>query len=379
MHDKKRYLFIDLLRFLAVIVMLQGHTFDALLSASIKSHSLYYIHDFFHGFVAPMFLFASGVAFGVSTFKKWEEFSTLSKAFAKRAARFCGLILLGYALHLPYFSIHKILYYSTSQAIASFLQVDALHCIAVTLLIVQIAVLFVRQEKTIAVAAGVIALLIALTSPLLWSISLSKYFPLWFVSYINVENNSWFPLFPWSAYIFGGISFAYLFVNAKEHHHAVRLMQRAVAIGTGCIFIAVIVANIPLGIYPAHDFWKVNPAVITARFGFILLVLSGLFFAEHAVRLPSALPSVLGRESLFIYIINLLLLYGSVINNGLQFYFGSSLTINQAFFVFILLFLTISSFAYGWHFLKTNYRGVALFVRILVLWLLLFYFFTKPY
>src|SRR5512138_3001569 len=94
---KQRYLFIDLLRFTAVIVMLQGHTFDALLSPRVKQASLFYIHDFFHGFVAPMFLFASGVAFGVSTMKKWDVHRHLSRPVMKRIGRFIGLVIIGYA------------------------------------------------------------------------------------------------------------------------------------------------------------------------------------------------------------------------------------------------------------------------------------------
>jgi len=62
-HAKQRYIFIDLLRFIAVIAMLQGHTFDALLRVSMKQTWLFVVYDFFHGFVAPAFLFASGVAF----------------------------------------------------------------------------------------------------------------------------------------------------------------------------------------------------------------------------------------------------------------------------------------------------------------------------
>lgn len=35
-HKSDRFLFVDMLRFLAVMLMLQGHTFEAFLSADIK-------------------------------------------------------------------------------------------------------------------------------------------------------------------------------------------------------------------------------------------------------------------------------------------------------------------------------------------------------
>jgi len=83
----QRYLFIDLLRFAAAFLMIQGHVFDALLSTQIKSHSLFYIHDFFHGFIAPAFLFASGVAYGASTMKRWAEHTTWGKRGRRRMHR----------------------------------------------------------------------------------------------------------------------------------------------------------------------------------------------------------------------------------------------------------------------------------------------------
>ena len=105
----QRYLFIDLLRFGAAFFMIQGHVFDALLSTQIKSHPLFYVHDFFHGFIAPAFLFASGVAYGASTMKRWEEHVAWGKRVRGRVQRFVGLIAIGYALHLPFFSLRKTL------------------------------------------------------------------------------------------------------------------------------------------------------------------------------------------------------------------------------------------------------------------------------
>src|SRR5678815_6046414 len=54
-QQKQRYYFIDLVRFVAVLFMIQGHVFDALLSPQVKALPWYYMLDFFHGFVAPAF------------------------------------------------------------------------------------------------------------------------------------------------------------------------------------------------------------------------------------------------------------------------------------------------------------------------------------
>ena len=378
-HSKQRYLFIDLLRFLAVVFMIQGHTFDALLDFNLRSATLFYAHDFFHGFIAPMFLFASGTAFGISTLKKWEEHSVPTMHVAKRFGKFFGLIIIGYALHLPYFSLHKILNEATPSDIAMWFQVDALHCIAVTMLLLQTAVLVLKDERRFILFAAVSAVLIIILSPIVWNIDVTKIFPLWFASYINAGNNSWFPIFPWSAYILCGVVFASIFLNAKEHRHAVELIQKTVSAGIFLLIAAFIVLNVPLNLYPPHDVWKVNPLIICARLGFVLLVTSGVFFAEHSFKITSKIPQIMGRESLFIYIIHLIILYGSVVNKGLQQVIMPTLSVVESTFFFVVIFITISTFTYGWYQLKTHYSQAAMGVRIIVAVTFIYQFLTRPY
>ncbi len=378
-HSKQRYLFIDLLRFLAVVFMIQGHTFDALLDFNLRSHTLFFAHDFFHGFIAPMFLFASGVAFGISTMKKWDEHNRPTRHVAKRFGKFIGLLIIGYALHLPYFSLRKILAEATPADIAVLLQVDALHCIAITMLILQCAVILLKDERRFTLVTAAAAVIIIFLSPIVWSIDFTKIVPLWLVSYINAGNNSWFPLFPWSAYILCGVIFASIFLNAKEHRHAMDLMQKAVSVGIVMLITAVILLNIPLNIYPPHDVWKVNPLIIFARLGFVLLVTSGVFFAEYSLKITSKIPQIMGRESLFIYIIHLIILYGSVVNNGLQQVILPTLSVVESSLAFIIVFVAISCFAYGWYHLKKQYVYAAMAVRISVAGTFMYLFLTRPY
>ena len=106
--------------------MIQGHVFDALLSPQVKSASWYYIHDFFHGFIAPMFLFASGVAFGVATIRSWDQHIAWGERVQRRVWKFLALMAIGYALHLPYFSLRKTINAATFVETKAMVQVDAL-------------------------------------------------------------------------------------------------------------------------------------------------------------------------------------------------------------------------------------------------------------
>ncbi len=378
-HDKQRYLFIDLLRFGAVVFMLQGHTFDALLKQGIKQASLFYVYDFFHGFVAPMFLFASGVAFGVATFKKWEQHLSWSPALRKRLGRFSGLIVVGYALHLPFFSLSKILRESSSQEIAALLQVDALQCIAVTLLILQVLVLVLRAERRLAFTAAGLGAGTFLLSPILWSFSFRGILPLWLASYLNAENSSWFPLFPWSGYLFLGCAFAYWFIECKEHSQAAELMTQVAVAGLFSIGAGILIAQLPFELYPAHDFWKVNPSMILARTGFLMVATSGLFFFERKVKIPSKIPTLMGRESLPIYVLHLMVIYGSVVNKGLEFSLRGTLTLPEAIVATCLLIIAMGTFAFVWNYLKQNSRRPALVLKFGLVVTFLWSFLTRPY
>ncbi|MEW6060996.1 MAG: heparan-alpha-glucosaminide N-acetyltransferase domain-containing protein [Bacteroidota bacterium] len=379
MHSKQRYLFIDLLRFLAVVFMVQGHTFDALLDFELRSNTLFFVHDFFHGFIAPMFLFASGTAFGISTFKKWQEHVSVTQHVWRRIGKFLGLLLIGYALHLPYFSLQKILTVATEGEIATWQQVDALHCIAATLLILQLSILVLKTEKRFIWCVGTGAVAVIFLSPIVWSIDFKQMFPLWLVSYLNSGNNSWFPLFPWSAYLLCGVIFSWLFINAKEHRQAMKLMQHAVVIGVLAFTLSLVVVNLPFNIYPHHDVWKVNPLIIVARLGFVAVITSAVFFAEHTVKIKSQIPQIMGRESLFIYVLHLVILYGSVVNKGLQQIILPTLSVVQSTLYFILIFGGITVFTYGWYHFKTNYKRSARAMKFATAGIFIVLFLVRPY
>lgn len=378
-HTPQRYLFIDLLRFIAVFFMIQGHVFEALLDHAVRLQSFYYIHDFFHGFVAPIFLFASGTAFGVSTFKRWEEHTVIGPRFWKRVGKFLGLLVIGYALHLPYFSLAKIIQTATPAEINSWLQSDALHCIAVTLLCLQIGVLIIKNERRFVVLCAVGALFVIFFSPIIWSLHLSGTVPMWLVSYLNNENASIFPLFPWSAYMLCGVLFGSVFINAKEHHHAVSLMQKNVALSAGVIVISLLCVMLPIQLYPAHDFWKTDPAIFFVRLGAVSMAASSIFFAEHSVKIPSRIPVIMGRESLFIYVVHLMIVYGSVVNPGLKSYFGPTLSVVQAIGIFLAIFFVMAIVAYAWYEIKARYATGAVAIRIALSTIFLYEFLTRPW
>ncbi|HTR98772.1 MAG TPA: heparan-alpha-glucosaminide N-acetyltransferase domain-containing protein, partial [Bacteroidota bacterium] len=71
---RKRIEFIDLLRGWAVIVMIQTHVFNATLPDAITRTWFFEVLRFVDGLVAPSFLFASGMAYAVTTRRKINDY-----------------------------------------------------------------------------------------------------------------------------------------------------------------------------------------------------------------------------------------------------------------------------------------------------------------
>src|SRR6478736_4205448 len=65
MPPKLRVTFIDWLRGLAAVIMLQGHTFDAFLRPADRSGAWFTYSQFFGGEAAAIFLFLTGATYGM--------------------------------------------------------------------------------------------------------------------------------------------------------------------------------------------------------------------------------------------------------------------------------------------------------------------------
>ncbi|HLB00719.1 MAG TPA: heparan-alpha-glucosaminide N-acetyltransferase domain-containing protein, partial [Bacteroidota bacterium] len=65
-----RYPFIDVLRGLAVVLMIETHTVNALLAPGGADGAFGSVLTFFNGLVAPAFLFCAGLGFAVALWRR---------------------------------------------------------------------------------------------------------------------------------------------------------------------------------------------------------------------------------------------------------------------------------------------------------------------
>ncbi|MCC6398736.1 MAG: DUF1624 domain-containing protein [Bacteroidetes bacterium] len=377
MPPSKRLAFIDLLRGWAVIVMIETHVVNATIASEATEGFLFQVLMFLNGLVAPSFLFASGMAYAVTTRRKLTSYLSLGAPLFRQLWRLLFILLLAYALHLPKFNLGQMLGEIPERQWLVFFQSDVLHCIAVSLLFLQVVLLVVRTERRLYQVAGITALIMLFVTPLMWGVDWLEAIPAPFAAYMNGLHFSLFPLFPWSVFLLAGAIAGYLF-SALRDRTASDAGREKSAVGpdrpatgqhkiaedrgggfpvkrfawAGSALIVFSFALMPLGwLYPTYDYWRYSPSFVLLRLGIVVLLCSGLMLYEERRGVSArSWITLVGRESLLVYTTHLLLIYGNFGTFNFRRWSNHTFGLEEAFgWTFILLGLMFAlAFFWDW-------------------------------
>jgi uncharacterized membrane protein len=370
---------LDFMRGFAVIVMVMGHSIDAVLSQQARATDAFRLYDAVRGFTAPLFLFVSGFAFSVVASQRWNQYITFGAATRKRITRLLWLLALGYALHFPFFSLNKLLHNTRPEEYAMLFQVDILHCLVVTMLMLHGLVALARtQERFLRLLAGLCIAIVA-SGPFIWQVDLSPVFSPVMAPYFNQKVPSIFPLFPFAGYLCAGAFTGLVYLRARAAGNETRFLKAlvgtALALGvTGLVF-----DLLPVTVYPPHDFWRVSPSFFLIRLGVIGIVTAGFFSLRHVPERLAANLIVLGQGSLLIYAIHLLLVYGSAANDGLMQIIGQRLAPVQAFVIAVGVLLLMLTTLRSWNALREGHYWKLRILQAGFTSSVLYFFLTKPF
>ncbi len=358
---KRRVEFIDLLRGWAVLVMIETHVSNATLTAEATSGDVFQVLKFINGLVAPSFLFASGMAYAVTSRRKLADYLNLGPPLFKQVLRLLFILLIGYALHLPKFNYYHLRYIAGDRAWEIFFQVDVLHCIAVSLLIAQGLLLVLRKESRLYLTLLGMTIGILLLTPLVWSVNFPNFMPVPLAAYMNGQHDSIFPLFPWSAFIFSGCVTGWYYLRAKDREAAgdtnavVRMMKTTAVVAVGLAIFSFIFHPIAANLYPVYDYWKTGASFVLLRLGLVLLLCAALFAYEHRHGVsPRSIVSLVGRESLIVYVVHLLMIYGNFGTFNFHDQVHNSFGYIEAGITTVLLVALMIGLAWAWSRVKTG-------------------------
>jgi uncharacterized membrane protein len=332
-HEEKKHriIFIDLMRAFAVFQMVQGHTIDTLLSDNFRSpdNFIYATWHFMRGITAPIFMFTAGIVF-TYLFRLVQKPFNENPRVKKGIKRGLLLIFLGYLIRYPTWTVFDFSYVS-EYSMRIFLAVDVLQLIGFGLLTL-ITLLYLSEKFNLSdyITISLAALIIFLVSPMFFKIDWVNYLPQAIAGYFYTGTGSLFPFFPWAGYVIaGGVLGAYLAKHPmvfKSSKFSFTLLT------TGFILIVLSMLINYLSALKGNEV-VVNSAttsLICFRMGFVLVLNAIVSYISLKI---SSLPKIIiliGRNTLMIYVVHLLILYGSAWNPGLYGWIGKTFNGLQA-------------------------------------------------
>jgi len=376
--SKSRLAFIDLLRGWALIVMIEVHVFNAFILPHFQAASWFNVLNFVNGLVAPSFIFISGFVFLFASQKKLESFRTFGPAFWKQLGRIALIWIVGYCLHLPFFSFRRSITDSTEAQLLSFYQSDVLHCIAFGLLALFLLRLIIRNDRTYRTILLSSGLLVVLAAMFLWDIDFTLLIPAPIAAYINGKHYSLFPLFPWTAFMLFGGYFSSGYINAREHQKERKFILRFAVIGAVLVIVSSIAGEMPFRMPFTSEDISASPSFFFVRLGIVMLLLTVCWFYAEYRKTEKSFVLDVSRESLLVYTAHLLIIYGRFWNErSLYYYYGNMFGVWECIAGTLVLAAAMIGTAIVWGWLKRNHFPLARVIAWMFLGTIIIYYFQK--
>jgi uncharacterized membrane protein len=299
--SRKRLIYLDWLRGVAAIIMLQGHVFHAFHKPELREGGPYVLSQFVGGMPPAMFLFLAGVtlAFLMDSGER--------KGLDWRARVLTAMRRAGYLFAIAFlFRFQMWLTGGPGARAADMLKVDILNAMGLGILLMSVMAVFGTAQRVRYCALAGVG--IAAASPLVSMMDWSRV-PALAAMYFAPDNQH-FSFFPWAAFLAFGMSAGSL-LRVLDRGHLERAMQWSALGGIALIAGARYAANLPYSVYSQSEFWLNSPALILIKLGVILVALPVAFlWTEYAVRDRWSWVRQLGTTSLLVYWVHTELVYG---------------------------------------------------------------------
>ena len=323
--------YLDWVRGMGAVIMLQGHVFHSFLRPDLKTTGAYTLSQFVGGMPPALFLFLTGITLG------FLMDSIERKGLAPRRRVLESLRRAGYLFFLAFAFRLQLWVFGMPAPWQGLFKVDVLNCMGISIALLSVMALFKTAERIRLCAA--LGLAIALISPVISEMDWSGV-PWMLRGYIVPDYNS-FGIFPWGAYLAFGVS-AGSVIRAIPRDATERCMQWAALLGGVLILGSQYMANSSFTIYAKSEFWLNSPAQVLTKVGVLCLMISLAFlWTRYGAGEGWSWIRQFGVTSLLVYWVHIELVYGHA-----AWLVKDSLTVPQtvlAAVIVILLMLAIST------------------------------------
>ncbi len=330
-----------------MVLMMQGHTLDALLAPRYQTASWYNLWLYCRGLTAPAFMVLSGFSFALASVSRWEDYLTISLPVIRRMRRFGFFVLLGYAMHFP---VHRFreLQWLYAEGWHSWLQVDVLQAIGVSLVLLQGLVFLCRNPQRFARMSLLGAAGAFLLAAPLWSSTLGAGLPVGVAAYFDGATGSPFPLLPFAGFVFLGAGLGTLYKLAAQMSLAA-FVRRMMLGGVALVACGAALQKPAVALLGEPLFWHASPTLALVRSGIVLLVIAAAALFGRFVRISPGIVRALAAESLLVYFVHICLVYGSIWNTGLRQTFGATFGLLGASLWAVTLIVVMLALALLWN------------------------------
>lgn len=373
MKEKVRFIFVDLLRGWALLVMIEVHISNVTLLPSLKETGWFNILNFINGLVAPSFLFISGFAFMLSTQGSVEVLRKFDYKFWKKLGRIALIFLAGYALHLPILSLRRLMNFYSPEVINSFYNVDILQCIAFGLLFLFALRLLIKSDKIFNYTVLLSLLVVIIFSPLIWKIDFGKYMIIPLADYFNAQHGSFFPLFPWIGFLLAGAAACKYFLDARNAGKEKNYINQLIILGIilaaiGHFFLSEL-------FHISFRSIKPHPLFFMERLGYVLVLLGICWYYAEWRQTKTSFVLDVGRESLIVYWLHLQIIYRRFWNDkSFASIIGDKFNVLEAAIAIVVLALIMIGVAKYWGNFKRKHKSAALKLTLAIVGLAIIIF-----
>ena len=315
-RERRRY--IDWARGLAVLVMIEAHTFDAWTRLASRAGHNYRNLTVLGGFAAPLFLWLAGVALVLSAERTLARTGSRREAATAICRRGLEIFILAFLFRLQAFIV------SPGSALVMVFRVDILNIMGPGIVLAGLVWGLAEGAWAAAIAFSVLTSALVMVTPIVRGAQWVNALPRLIQWYVRPEADyTNFTMFPWVAFLLAGAAVGALIAAARDSRREGRL--QLMLGGVGALFVAVgfYTATLPSIYHPRSLFWYTSPTFFAIRLGVMMLALTLLYGLQAGIgpwaqalmkltKLTKLMAPVerIGRSSLFIYWIHVELVYG---------------------------------------------------------------------
>lgn len=368
-----RLRWLDAFRGVAVVGMIATHVAGALLANGWKQGELWNNLNISFGFVAPAFLLCSGIALWVAlqraTLQQFPNEGVASQT-NRLLLRAGMIVLLGYWLQIPVLSLRQLIWRHDPTELARLFDSNILQVIGVTMIGLIACVRFTQSIAATASVAAVIAAAVIIATPFLSASTSYRILWLPLQAYVAPQPAASFSLFPHSAYLLIGFALSPLFAGRGLFAlpFIIPLLLAIFSASTALLL------GVWIGEFPPHDnFWHGSIQHTFFRLAGLFVAIALLRFLAWWLRQRCAwlgshgsrtLIEKIGARSLAIYVLHLMLIYGSPVNMGMTGWMNGQFQNAWGPLLCLLFFAAVTALSYGaatlWNWVRKQYPRVAL-------------------